>query len=309
MGQILDFNSNNNNAKNNTTREIDLVKLLPKLQNLKKENIVIHITDEVANNDKLLLKLLREVVILKYIEVTVVLILDTNKFIEDFCVKNLKIKKPFEKQSFVKITEEIDVFDMIFKHKVADRVSSFLKNFNATPLCISGHNLDIIFPDEIVYDKLSFFDFQKKDVRNYITEKKNKKYSIVTLEELLKTNIIPVIYPSFKDRIGNTYIQESACFGSYLSSCMSSLKYVEICANKKSIPTNCIYGIDRLSKIIKTGYFSKNDIVLMEACINAIKKGTQGAHIIDIQNVSLLEEFCSQAFKGLFIYDDILNQI
>ncbi len=309
MGQVIDFGGKPVRKTVAALSEADLIKLLPKLRILKGEDIVIHIGEKVLENNDLLTKLLREVVTLKCMEATVLLIPDTDIIVSSFCDEHLNINNPFKESNFVNAADQIDVFDVIFKRDVISKISNILKSFNSMSLGISGHSLDIVFPDELVNNGLSVFDRQRYDVGEKTSDKKNKKYSIDMLDELLKTDIIPIIAPTFKDRIGKTYIFESYLFGAYLSSYLSSLKYVEVYTDKQNIPTNCIYGVERFMKIVKSSCFSDEDLQIINAGMVAIQKGVQGVHVVDIDHISLLEEFCRKTFSGLFLYDDTLNQI
>ncbi len=310
MGQVIDFGDKQVKKTRVALNEIDLIKLLPKLRTLKNENIVVYISEEVLRNDDLLARFLREIVTLKCMEAKVLLVPDTDMFVSGICSENLNINNPFEKNNYVNVSEKVDIFDVIFKRETINKISNILKKFNAMSLGVSGHSLDIIFPDELVDNGLSVFDRQQHELFNRSTsDLKNKKYSIDMLDELLKTDIIPIIAPSFRDRIGNTYIYKSSLFGAYLSSYLSSLKYVEVYTNEQNIPKNCFYGVERFTKIVNSGQFSNNDLQIMNAGIVAIRKGVQGVHIVDISQVSLLEEFCCKTFGGLFLYDDTLNQI
>ena len=307
MGQVIDFGGKPIKKQKATLGDIDLIKLLPKLRNLKGENIVIYIGEKVIQDDELLAKLLREVVTLKCMEATVLLVPDTNALVSAFCSENLNITNPFQTGNFVNASEQIDLFDVIFKRETISKISSILKSFNAMSLGISGHSLDIVFPDELVNNGLSMFDRRHYEICDRAVEKR-KKYSIDMLDELLKTDIIPIIAPSFKDRVGQAYVFESGLFGAYLSSYLSSLKYVEIYTSEQNIPTNCVYGVERFTKIIKSSLLSSNNLQFVNAGVVAIKKGVQCVHVIDIRNVSLLEEFCGK-INGLFLYDDSLNQL
>ena len=79
MGQIIDFGNKSIKQFTNNTSEIDVIRLLPKLNNLKGETIVLYIGEEILQDEALLTSVLREIVILKCMQAIVIIIPDVNK--------------------------------------------------------------------------------------------------------------------------------------------------------------------------------------------------------------------------------------
>ena len=309
MGQVIDFDKKGFEKGKEKLCDSGIIKLLPKLRVLKGETIVIYICQEILSNEDLLNDVLREIAILKCMEINVLVVLDVNKQVDVFCSEILNLDKQFVDVNYVQITDQTEVIDAVFKRELTRKVVNNFKAFNIMSLGVSGYELGIVLPDEVVNKKQSVLTLSKYDICYETNEEKAKKqYSTGMLEELLKTNIIPVITPTFNDRNGNTYVIESSIFGAYLSGFLSSLKYVELYVNQPNIPTRCLYGIERFTKIVKSGSFTDNDLRVMNSGIESIKNGVQGAHIINVKQVSLLEEFCGSTICGLFLYDDTLNQ-
>ena len=309
MGQLIDFSGKVLIKTRPALQDSDIISLLPRLRNLKGEIIVVNISTKVLEDDELLAKLLREIVTIKCMGAIVVIVPEINDKINEFCSEAFNIESQLEVSNFVDTLNQVDILDVICKREVIDKISNILKSFNSMSMGVSGHNLDIIFPDDVVNQNQFSFEKQTKPIYNGISEKKNKKYSIDMLEELLKTDIIPIISSTFKIKNGHTYAIESSLFGSYLSTYLSSLKYVEVYTDEQTIPTSSIYGVERFSTIVKTGSFDKSAIKIIHAGMEAVKNGVQGTHILNIKQVSLLEEFCNKSFAGLFLYDDTLNQL
>ena len=177
------------------------------------------------------------------------------------------------------------------------------------PFGVGGSSLDIVLPDEIVNKNVSTFDPSQRMLYTNSSSQIRKKYSVDMLDELIKTDILPILMPTFKDQNGNNYILESSLFGAYIARYLSALKYVIAYTEDPNVPSNCIYGIERFTKIVKTGNFNQKTLKFLNSGIEAVRNGVQGTHIIDTKNVNLLEEFCSNTFSGLFLYDDTLNQL
>ena len=220
--------------------------------------------------------------------------------------------KSFLDAKFVNITEQADVFDVVFKREILYKISKILKQFNAMSIGLSGHMLDIFFANDVINVNNTSLFFERERQELYYSQseqKKKKQYSVDMLEEILKTNIIPIVAPTAYDNNGQVYVFESSLFGAYISGYLSALKYTELYTNRGDILKNCIYGIEKFTKILKTGSFKEESLRFLNSGIEAIKNGVQGTHIIDVSNISMLEEFCSKMFSGLFLYDDTLNQL
>ena len=312
MGQVINFGGKSIKQFKNNTNEMDIIRLLPKMSNLKGETIVLYIGEEILQDEELLTNVLREIVILKCMQAIVIIIPDVNKQSISLCNEMFAITDPFLDANFVNIGEQADVFDVVFKREVLYKVSKILKQFNAMSIGLSGHMLDIVFANDAinVNDTSLFFERERQELYYSQSEQKKKKqYSVDMLEEILKTNIIPIVAPTAYNNNGQVYVFESSLFGAYISGYLSALKYTELYSNRGDILKNCIYGIEKFTKILKTGSFKEESLRFLNSGIEAIKNGVQGTHIIDVSNISMLEEFCSKMFSGLFLYDDTLNQL
>ena len=308
MGQLIDFAGKTPKLRQVREYNNDILQLLPKLRFIKGETVVICLNAFVIADDKILSNLIREIIALKCYDASVVLVVDTNQITGDFCAENFNQSNPFANGSFFEVNEQIDVFNIIVKQNIMKKIANIIKSFNATPVVCSGADIDIVFSDSTI-GKTTIFDTQLRKINNGYKPQEMKKYSIKTLEELLKTNLIPIISPTFNDKMGNTYICESNIFSSYISSYLASLKFVNTYIQENDIPYGCVYGIERFSKIMKSGNFSQESNQIVNAGIEAVKNGTQCSHIINPREISLLEEFCSGSFNGLFLYDDTLTTL
>ena len=124
---------------------------------------------------------------------------------------------------------------------------------------------------------------------------------------LCEYRLLHIVHMSY--RFARKYILESNLFAMQIAKNLNALKLVMTYTDLPIIPTNSIYGIDRFTKIIK-----KNDIIgeplsMFYASIEAVRSGVQGVNFVDINQTSFLEEICSSAPSGLFLYDDLLGQL
>lgn len=308
MGQLIDFAGKTPKVRQSPEYNNDILQLLPKLRFVKGETVVVHLNNSVLADNNVLSKLLREIIALKCYDASVVIVIDTNQIANDFCAENFNRSNPFADGFFFEANEQIDVFNVIVKQNIMKKITGIINNFNALPFVCNGADINIVFSDQTI-GKTTIFDTQPRKIYDRHDKQNTKKYSIDTLEELLKTNLIPIVSPTFNDRFGNTYICESNIFSSYISSYLSSLKFVNTYIQEDDIPYGCIYGIEKFAKIMQSGNFSKESAKIINAGIEAIKNGTQCSHIINPSEISLLEEFCSGIFSGLFLYDDTLTAL
>ena len=306
MGQIIDF-SKNSKHKEDIKKDVDIINLLPKLKVFKGEILVFHIRSEIISDDNLLSTFVRDIAILKCVGVIPIIIPDLDVEIEKYYNETYN-EKPFEKHYCVNTNNSTDILEVIYKHNGVSKIASLMKELNVMPLMISGRDLNIIFPDNILRNVDSYF-FQNKNASQFLNEKEIKKYSVECLNEIIKTDIIPIIIPTCNDKLGNDYIISSVYFAMYISSYIYALKLISLYKDNLQIPTNCVYGVERFMKIIKSGSFSEKTIKMLNPIMECVKNNVQSASIIDLENVSLIKELCAKNPNSLTIYDDTLQQI
>ena len=309
MGEIINFGGKKFNIQARKEHKTDdLISLLPKLKNLKDEIIVIKINIEVIENDRLLISVLKEIVTLKCMGAVVILIPDVNDKIEEYFEENQGIKNIFADNNFIDTNGLTDVLEVIIKRNICLKICKFLQDYNIMSMVLSGNDMNIVLSDDVVNNNIKNFSFTPKSIHNQTIQSK-KKYSIDILNDIIKTDIIPIVMPTFKDNQGNEYLMDSGMYAMYMSKYLNALKYVLIYNDNSEIPTACIYGIERFSKMIKGGHQKMKTMQAFNSTIEAVKNGVQCSHLIDIENTSLLEALCLNDNGGFCLYDDTLNQL
>lgn len=309
MGEIINFGGKKFNIQARKEHKTDdLISLLPKLKNLKDEIIVIKINIEVIENDRLLISALKEIVTLKCMGAVVILIPDVNDKIEEYFEENQGIKNIFADNNFIDTNGLTDVLEVIIKRNICLKICKFLQDYNIMSMVLSGNDMNIVLSDDVVNNNIENFSFTAKSIHNQTIQSK-KKYSIDILNDIIKTDIIPIVMPTFKDNHGNEYLMDSGMYAMYMSKYLNALKYVLIYNDNSEIPTACIYGIERFSKMIKGGHQKMKTMQAFNSTIEAVKNGVQCSHLIDIENTSLLEALCLNDNGGFCLYDDTLNQL
>ena len=193
MGQVINFGGKSIKQFKSNTNEMDIIRLLPKMSNLKGETIVLYIGEEILQDEELLTSVLREIVILKCMQAIVVIIPDVNKQSISLCNEMLAITDPFLDANFVNIGEQADVFDVVFKREALYKISQILKQFNAMSIGLSGHMLDIVFANDIINTNNTALFFERERQELYYSQseqKKKKQYSVDMLEEILNGKVV-----------------------------------------------------------------------------------------------------------------------
>ena len=190
MGRLIDFKEKSDKKQKDELQSIDFVFFLPKLSLLKGEIIVIYIHKSVIKNEKLLTNLLKEVIALKCMEATTIVVPDINEQIINYCNENFGTSNPFLTSNSIDLCGQGDIFDVVAKNETVNNILGILKKFNAKTLAVSGNTIDILFPDEVVNQNISAFIKQNREIYTVYSGMQRKKYSLDLLNELLKTNII-----------------------------------------------------------------------------------------------------------------------
>ena len=85
MGQLLNFaNEKSNNVKYMTKEKMNLIDLLPKIKMLKGEILIININYSIIKDKELLTRIVNEIVVLKCMGVSVVIVVDADEKIFEY---------------------------------------------------------------------------------------------------------------------------------------------------------------------------------------------------------------------------------
>lgn len=307
MGQLIDFSGGSKKQTSQSVQHSDIIDLLPKLKVFKGETIVIDIDNSVLTDDVCLAKVIKEIVILKYIGAFVVVTVNFDDIVKKHFDESLN-EKIFINEKYAKINGSIDIIEVLIKHNISKKIAPLLQQYDIMSMIVSGNDLNVVFPDDVVNTNVSSFNFLQRSI-NTNFQKQFKKYSVDMLNEIIKTDILPILIPTYKDKQSNEYVMTSGMFSMYLSKYLGALKYITLYRGNDIVPRCCIYGVERFVKLIKTGSFDDNSVLLLNPAIEAVKNDVQSASIIDIDSVSILEEICSSQPRGLLLYNDALQHI
>ena len=308
MGQLLNFSGRKDTNIGQISKEkMNLINLLPKIKSLKGEVLLINISYNIIQEKDILNTVVNAIIVLKCMGVSVLIVVDADDKIYEY-FQNKEKDNQFNENDCA-ITNGInDVIEVLIKHEVAKNVNDAVLSNNNMSMIISGVDGNIILPDDVFNRNISIFNQQSYTAISGL-KKKTKKYSVDILNDILSTDILPILIPTCKDAYGNTYVMNSGYFMSKLANYLNAFKMITLYKDNSQIPTSCIYGVERFVKIIKSGSFNTKTMKMMKYNIDGIKSGVQIAQIIDVANTSMIEELCNETQKSLTLYDDTLQSI
>ncbi len=307
MAEIINFFGQSQTYKEGR-RGIDVISFLPKLKYLNGETMVISIDEKIITDGKLLENFLREILLMKYVGVSVILVMDIRSEVNKYLYENSGIESKLDNDVAVSIEKDYDVVDVLIKHNGLNAVYDVMDNFGANVLAVSASTLGIKFAD-IGANDFAFFEKDRRNFNNVGFKNKTSKTSVGLLDEILKTDIIPIISPIVRDFHGVNYVMEGKYFSARLAGLLGALKCVITYSDEKKIPKGCVYGADRIVEVVGEDGYSANFSNVAKASAEAIKNGTQGVHIIDPKTVDIVEELCSGNFSGIFVYEDEVSHL
>lgn len=308
MGQLLNFSGQKETKSySSSEKNVNFVNLLPKIRAFKGETVVINICYELLKEKGLLGEVINEILVLKCMGVSTIIVADADEKVFEY-FQNKEQENLFDEDNYVLTNGNNDVLEVLIKHETAKYMNDIAFQRNAMSMSVSGVDMNIVFPDNVFHKNISMFDEQ-----NCVTvngkRKQSKKFSVEVLNEILDTDVLPILIPTCKDMHGNTYIMKSGYFMANLSSYLNASKMITLYKDNPQIPTSCIYGVERFVKIIKSGSFNAKTMKMMRYNIDGVKSGVQIAQIIDVENASIIEELCNETQKSLTLYDDTLQSI
>ena len=308
MGQLLNFSGQKEHELGHALHnKLDLINLLPKIKMLKGETLLVNIRHDVIQDKELLSKVVNEIIVLKCMGVLTIIVVDADEKVFEY-YQNKEKENPFADNDCASTNGINDVVEVLIKHETTKCINDIIFQKNAMSMSVIGVDMNIILSDDVFNKNISMFDKQNCSITDSLRKKK-KKDSVDVLNEILDTDILPILVPTCKDAYGNTYVMNSSYFTAKLASCLNAFKMITLYKDNSQIPTSCIYGVERFMKIIKSGSFNDKTMKMMKYSINGVKSGVQIAQMIDVANASIMEELCNETQKSLTLYDDTLQSI
>lgn len=261
-----------------------LIEALPYIQEFYGKTIVIKYGGNAMLNDELKEKVMQDVALMKYVGIKVVIVHGGGPEITQF------LKKVGKESSFVsglRVTDEetVEIAEMVLDGKINSEIVTLLNRRGVRAVGLSGKDAGLIQAEKklaTVYE-----DGQKSKVDiGYVG--KTKKVDTRILEDLISREYVPVIAPIGVGEDGESYNINADYVAADIAGALHAEKLLLLTdtdgvyknfADKKSFISTLT--ADEAREFIREGIISGGMIPKVEACLRALKNGSNKAHIID----------------------------
>ena len=275
-----------------------LVDALPYIQEFYGKTIVIKYGGNAMINSDLKTKVIRDIALMKYVGIKVVLVHGGGPEINEFLNK---VGKKTEFISGLRVTDEetIDIAEMVLSGRLNSEIVGLLNLRGVKAVGINGKDAGLIKAQKklaTVYEGNIEHHVDIGYVGEVVTVDKG------LIEHLITQGYVPVVAPIGMGENGESYNINADYVAAEIAGALKAEKLLLLTDvggiyknyNEKSSFISTLQ-MDKASEYIRNGIISGGMIPKVEASLNALNKGTSKTHIIDgrIEHSIILEIFTS----------------
>ena len=282
-----------------------LVDALPYIQKFAGKTVVIKYGGNAMINEELKNQVMEDITILKFIGLNPIVVHgggpDISKALDEKGVKSKFVNG-------LRVTDEltVQVAQEVLIGKTNKEIVSLLNKTGGRAVGISGIDASFIECEK----QKTVADGEEVDI-GYVGKIKHIKRCILDL--LCNDQWIPVIAPIGVDEEGHSYNINADTVASEIAAAVQAEKLILLTDVEgiKDENGDIVYeaGIDRIHEMIENGTINGGMIPKVKGCMDAIKRGVTGVHIIDgrIPHCLLLEIFTKTGIGSLIKSDKYLT--
>jgi acetylglutamate kinase len=276
-------------------REDVLMEALPYIQQFHGKTIVINLGGHAMVDPVVLENAIRDVVLLHYVGIRVVLVHGGGPEISE------KMKQMGKESVFVgglRVTdnETLEIAQMVLVGKINANIVSLIAKCGARGVGISGSDGNLILAKKMEIQKVDVGGVQKEVDLGHVGE--IERIDPALLNTLLDTQYIPVVAPIAIDRFGGSLNINADTAAGDIAVALRAYKLVNMTdvdgvMDKGRTKVFRKLTIDEANKLLKTGAIGEGMIPKVGSVIRAVENGVSFSHIINgnVEHNLILELF------------------
>lgn len=281
-----------------------LLEALPYIKEYFNRIVVVKLGGTIMDDDKSLMKVLDDLILMKYVGINVIVIHGGGKQITKLMEeKNIKVE--FCDGMRVTNEEAIKTVKMVLLGEINSKIVSFLNRHGKLAVGLSGNDANFVNCKKKMYEK----DGKEIDL-GYVGEiiEINKDF----LLNILNNGYLPVIATLGSDSKGNVYNINADTFACGIASKFEAKKMIlltdvdgiKVTENTGERLVSKI-SVSGCSKLIETKEISKGMVPKVNACIDALKNGVERAHLLNgnSEHSILIEIFTDKGIGTMVVKD------
>lgn len=264
-------------------RQSVLMEALPYIRKFHKKTIVIKLGGHAMIDSAIMNSVVQDAVLLHYVGMRVVLVHGGGPEI------TLKMKALGKEAKFVgglRVTDEetLEIAQMVLAGKIGNMIVSMIAKNGAKGVGISGNDGGLVIAEKTPIRKMMVGDEEVEVDLGFVGDVKEINSNL--LETLLDAGYIPVISPLALDRKGNDLNINADTMAGEIAIALKAFKLISLTdvdgvMNKERTEIFHRLTLKNVDALMADGTISGGMIPKLEASVNAVRHGVEGAHILN----------------------------
>lgn len=269
-----------------------LIEALPYMRKFNGKTVVIKYGGNAMVDEAVTKSIVEDIILMKYIGINPVVVHGGGPAINEMLEKVGK-KTEFIKGNRVTDDEAMELVEMVLTGKVNKSIVNLINQYGGKAVGITGKDANLI-----VAEKKYLYDGAEKIDIGHVGDV--KKINPAILQDLEEKGYIPVISPIGVDKDGNTYNINADYVAGEIAGAIKADKFI-LLTNVKGILKDIndpdslvsVANYNEMNRLINGGIVQGGMLPKVEACMTAVRKGTDRAHILDgrVEHAIVLEMF------------------
>ena len=267
----------------NNSRQNVLMEALPYIRKFHKKTIVIKLGGHAMVDHAIMNTVVEDAVLLHYVGMRVVLVHGGGPEITE------KMKAVGKEPKFVgglRVTDEdtLEIAQMVLAGKISNTIVSMIAKNGAKGVGISGNDGGLVIAEKTGLKKVLVGDQEIEVDLGYVGD--IREINPQLLETMLDAGYIPVVSPLALDKKGNDLNINADTMAGELAVALKAYKLISLTdvdgvMNKERTELFHRLTLKNIDALMADGTISGGMIPKIEASVNAVRHGVEGAHILN----------------------------
>lgn len=292
------------------SRQNVLMEALPYIRKFHKKTIVIKLGGHAMVDQSIMNTVVEDAVLLHYVGMRVVLVHGGGPEITE------KMKAVGKEPKFVgglRVTDKdtLEIAQMVLAGKISNTIVSMIAKNGAKGVGISGNDGGLVIAEKTGLKKVQVGDTEIEVDLGYVGD--IREINPQLLETMLDAGYIPVVSPLALDKKGNDLNINADTMAGELAVALKAYKLISLTdvdgvMNKERSEIFHRLTLKKVDALMADGTISGGMIPKLEASVNAVRHGVEGAHILNGNSEhNLLLELFTDSGVGTMITASMMS--
>ncbi|HJK70790.1 MAG TPA: acetylglutamate kinase [Methanocorpusculum sp.] len=264
-------------------RQSVLMEALPYIRKFHGKTIVIKLGGHAMVDPKIMNTVIEDAVLLHYVGMRVVLVHGGGPEITEK-MKALGKEPKFIGGLRVTDAETLEIAQMVLAGKISSAIVSLIAKNGAHGVGVSGNDGGLVIAEKMPLKKIMVGDHEEEVDLGFVGE--IREINSKLLETLLDAGYIPVVSPLAIDRKGNDLNINADTMAGEIAVALKAFKLISLTdvdgvMDKERTQVFHRLTLKNVDALMADGTISGGMIPKLEASVNAVRHGVEGAHVVN----------------------------